>query len=263
MAKGRTGVMELQTRDTAAIIEQVVIQGDLSKLSPADRNQYYLAFCRAAGVNPTTRPFEYLVLNDKMVLYARKDCTDQLRAIHSVSVTITARERMDDVYVVTARASMPGGRTDESIGAVNIAKEEGEWQTAQSGKRFFRGTGKYIPMHGDDLANAFMKAETKAKRRATLSLVGLGILDETEIETIPDARVVPEEAPKIEAPKPAAKRQPSKADYANRYGELFFEAQGCGIKCESINVSELTIEEIAEKGKALAALIEQDKAGML
>ena len=30
-----------------------------------------------------------------------------------------------------------------------------------------------------------MKAETKAKRRVTLSLCGLGILDETEIDTVP------------------------------------------------------------------------------
>ena len=35
-----------------------------------------------------------------------------------------------------------------------------------------------------------MKAETKAKRRATLSIVGLGLLDETETETIPGAKLV-------------------------------------------------------------------------
>jgi hypothetical protein len=36
-----------------------------------------------------------------------------------------------------------------------------------------------------DLINALMKCETKAKRRATLSILGLGMLDETEIDTIP------------------------------------------------------------------------------
>ena len=30
-----------------------------------------------------------------------------------------------------------------------------------------------------------MKAETKAKRRVTLSICGLGMLDETEVETVP------------------------------------------------------------------------------
>jgi hypothetical protein len=38
------------------------------------------------------------------------------------------------------------------------------------------------------LANALMKAETKAKRRATLSICGLGMLDETEVEDIQGAQ---------------------------------------------------------------------------
>jgi hypothetical protein len=44
-------------------------------------------------------------------------------------------------------------------------------------------------LKGDALANALMKCETKAKRRVALSLAGLGWLDETEIATIPGARV--------------------------------------------------------------------------
>lgn len=65
---------------------------------------------------------------------------------------------------MTARATDPAGRSDEAIGAVSVAG-----------------------LRGDALANAIMKAETKAKRRVTLSIVGLGWLDESEIETIPAA----------------------------------------------------------------------------
>ena len=36
-----------------------------------------------------------------------------------------------------------------------------------------------------------MKAETKAKRRVTLSICGMGWLDESEIESIPNAKPVP------------------------------------------------------------------------
>jgi hypothetical protein len=43
------------------------------------------------------------------------------------------------------------------------------------------------------LANCYLKAITKAKRRVTLSLLGLGMLDETEVETIPDAEIVTEQ----------------------------------------------------------------------
>nr|MBA2706681.1 hypothetical protein [Gemmatimonadaceae bacterium] len=44
-------------------------------------------------------------------------------------------------------------------------------------------------LKGDALANALMKAVTKAKRRVTFSICGLGTLDETELETIPGTRV--------------------------------------------------------------------------
>jgi hypothetical protein len=92
-------------------------------------------------------------------------CADQLRRLHGISIYITNRERLGDIYIVTARAKDRTGREDESTGAVAL------------------GTLK-----GDALANALMKCETKAKRRVTLSLAGLGWLDETELDTIPGAR---------------------------------------------------------------------------
>jgi hypothetical protein len=73
---------------------------------------------------------------------------------------------------VTARATMPDGRHDESIGAVPI---EG--------------------LKGENRANALMKGETKAKRRVTLSICGLGILDESEVESIAGAQVEPQASP--------------------------------------------------------------------
>ena len=43
-----------------------------------------------------------------------------------------------------------------------------------------------------DKGQVFLTGNTKAKRRATLSICGLGMLDESELETIKDAYVVPE-----------------------------------------------------------------------
>src|ERR671925_900642 len=147
------------------VVEKVVIGGDLSPLNAAQRAEYYSAVCRSLGLNPLTKPFEYLDLNGKLRLYALRDCADQLRRLHGISIHIVTRERLGDIYVVTARAKDRTGREDESTGAVAL------------------GTLK-----GDALANALMKAETKAKRRVTLSLAGLGWLDETELETIPGVR---------------------------------------------------------------------------
>ncbi len=143
-------------------MENVLVNGDLSRLSPQERLSYYRHVCQSVGLNPLTRPFDYLKLSGRLVLYARKDATDQLRKIHNVSIEITDRERLDDVYVVTAVARMPDGRVDSEIGAVNVQG-----------------------LKGESLANALMKATTKAKRRVTLSICGMGMLDETETETIP------------------------------------------------------------------------------
>ena len=186
------------------IQEKVLIGGDLSKPTPAERLGYYQTLCRSLGVNPLSKPFEYIVLNDKLTLYAKKDCTDQLRESRDIDVEIKSRELIDDVFVVTARAKMNTGRQDESIGAVSLVKEDGEWKTAQSGKRYFSGNGSYKRLAPDDRANAMMKAETKAKRRVTLSICGLGLVDESELDTIRDKRrvIVTEEGTILDDAKP-------------------------------------------------------------
>lgn len=146
----------------AEIMETVLIKGDLSKLDTSERNQYYFSLCESIGLNPLTQPLEYITLNGKLRLYAKKDCTEQLRVIHNVSVTDLSEKERDGVFIVTAKVMNGDGRSDIATGAVNI-----------------KG------LSGEVLANALMKAETKAKRRATLSICGLGFLDETEVDDIP------------------------------------------------------------------------------
>jgi hypothetical protein len=164
----------------ASIMERVIAAGDLSRLQPAERVSYYIAVCRSVGLNPLTKPFDYIQLNGKLTLYAVKNCTDQLRQIHGISVTGVRRETIDGVHVATADVQDGNGRRDEDIGAVSIAG-----------------------LRGEALANALMKATTKAKRRATLSICGLSFIDESELETIPDARrvTVTEDGEIVDPPK--------------------------------------------------------------
>src|ERR1035437_197176 len=116
--------------------EKLLVQVELQQLTPAQRATYYLKICDSLGLNQLTRPMEYLTLNGKMVLYVRKDGTDQLRKIHNVSVNIVSREQHDGICIVTARAKLANGREDESIGSVLIGNSKGV-----------------------ELANAYMKAE--------------------------------------------------------------------------------------------------------
>ncbi len=150
-----------EVKATASVegVENALIMGDLSGLSKEDRLAYYSQLCLSLGLNPLTKPFEYISLNGKLVLYVKKDATEQLRKLHNISIKILAREILAGSYVVTAQAATPEGRTDESVGAVYIEN-----------------------LKGDAHANAIMKAETKAKRRVTLSICGLGMLDESEME---------------------------------------------------------------------------------
>jgi len=162
----------LTTTDNLQSIESVLIQGDLSQLTQTERLNYYRTLCASLGLNYLTTPFAYIRLNGKLKLYALREATEQLRKIHNVSLRINSRELVaDSIYVVTAQATLADGRCDESIGAVSIAG-----------------------LQGEALANAVMKAETKSKRRVTLSICGLAFLDETEVDSIPHTQRTYEEA---------------------------------------------------------------------
>src|SRR3990167_9705063 len=150
----------------AELLERVVVGGDLSKLSPAERMRFYAAVCQSVGLNPMTQPFQYLYLQNKMTLYARKEATEQLRELRGVSVTRIEHTVQDGLWVVTAYGRTKAGRTDAATGAVVV-----------------EGLGR------QDKANAIIRCETKAKRRLTLSLCGLGMLDESEVDVPEGARL--------------------------------------------------------------------------
>ena len=84
--------------------EQVIIGGDLAKLNQGERLKYVTALCDSMGLNPLTKPFEFLKLQGRTVLYARKDCADQLRKIHGVSIRVVDKEDAEGLYIVTVQA---------------------------------------------------------------------------------------------------------------------------------------------------------------
>ena len=167
--------------DAGSVLEQVVIVGDLAKLTAEERVDYYKKVCTSVGLNYLTRPFDYITLNGKLTLYAKRDAADQLRKMHGVSVKIISKEEVDGLLMVHVAAQDRTGRTDEDYGAVTIAG-----------------------LRGEARANAIAKAVTKAKRRVTLSICGLGWLTDAEIDSIPSAEApkhtLDQLFPKTEAP---------------------------------------------------------------
>ena len=145
--------------------ERALIMGDLSKLSESECESYYLQTCKSIGVNPLTKPFEYLIFQGQKRLYMTKSGAEQIRAINGVSVVSCTRniDKELGMLEVTATVRDKSGREDIATACVVINDKT----------------------QGEALCLAVMKAETKAKRRATLSLCGLGYFenepDELEI----------------------------------------------------------------------------------
>lgn len=158
---GTTTTNIVTAPDTDVLVERLILNGDLAALTPAQKTEYYRRYCQRFGLDPLTQPFEYIRLSGRLTLYIKKNATEQLRRKHGVSITKVEHTRHDDLYVVTAYGKLPDGREDSDAGAVAIRN-----------------------LAGEALANAIMKAITKAKRRLTLSLVGLGLLDESEVEDV-------------------------------------------------------------------------------
>lgn len=226
-----------------ASLEKVVTEGDLKNLSTAERLRYYGDVCNSVGLNPLTRPFEYLVLNGKTILYARKDCTDQLRKLHGVSIRLAFREAIEGCYVVTASASLPNGRVDESTGVVPIPAQTGEAR-----------------------ANALMKAETKAKRRATLSICGLGFLDESETESVPGAVRVDLDAQTpmpVSAAVPPANPDTGKAAFLKRAEELGFTKESQILSFLGLAVERGGLARAVAEGRTYADLAADLEAAVI
>lgn len=156
--------IEVDAQTMERVVESVVVRGDISALAPADKARLYIQTCESLGLNPATQPLAPLRLNGKEILYPTRGATDQLAAIHKLNREIVDGPKIVDIngtkvgYCV-AKATHPNGRTETAIATVPAT----------------------------DPAMLYMKLETKAKRRVTLSILGLGWLDETEIESIPAA----------------------------------------------------------------------------
>lgn len=166
---------ELSAEISPEIINSLILTGDLSGLKPAQQTQYYTAVCKSLDINPLTQPFAIITYQGKKILYATKGCTQQLARSRLINIEVTSRETKDTVYIVSVRATDNKGRFTDEDGVVSV-----------------------VGLKGIELANAMMKATTKAKRRAVLALCGLGMPDESEIEDIKPEPTVDTSKSKVE-----------------------------------------------------------------
>lgn len=150
------------------ILADVVAAGkDTTALSRDDRAALLVGLARKLGLNALSGAVMFLRTQGRETLYVTKQGTDQIAARERLKretirgpevVAIEGRK----VVLCQVRATHPDGRSEVSTATLALS----------------------------DVVNDLMKCETKAKRRATLSVCGLGLLAEDEIETIPGAEPV-------------------------------------------------------------------------
>ena len=160
-------------------LEKVILNADLSSLTGEQRVNFYYQVCDQYGLDPFTRPFEFIKMNNKLVLYATKSCASALQELKSISVEIVKQEQFQDVWIVTVR----GTRANEKAADGRVVAEN-------------VGITPIKGLSGDALSNSIMKAVTKAQRRLILQMCGLGQTDETELQSI--ANVSPQPVVKVE-----------------------------------------------------------------
>ena len=179
----RTALDDIEiSADVESAIAQMQASGkDTGSLTAQQRAGYVTALCRALRLNPLTNPVQFIRLNGKEVLYVTRTATDQLAAIHGLNrKTVRGPEIVDiagmKVALCTVEVTLPNGRSETATATLKV----------------------------EDPTQLYMKLETKAKRRGTLAILGLGLLAEEEAESIPGAErgdITPSAPP---APKPTA-----------------------------------------------------------
>ena len=150
-------------------IESLVLHGDITKMSSRERAVYYVRLCGSLRLNPATQPIKFIAFQGRTIPYFTRDATDQLAAINRLNRKIIAGPEVRDfcghkLLYAQCEGSLPNGRVETASALVPIPSGGGE-----------------------ALANAVMKTETKSRRRVTLAILGLGFIDESELDTMPGA----------------------------------------------------------------------------
>lgn len=203
--------------ELANVAWSIVTKGDISALSPQEQSQYYITLCERLKLDAATQPFALLRLNGKLVMYPTKGATDQLASVWGIDRELVEQPTIIDtgagkIIRAVCRATWRG-RVDTSTGTVPVPNGGGE-----------------------ALCNALLKAETKAKRRATLSILGLGMLDETEVDSIPDSAKSEALPIKVEAAKPSRSRL-SDEEKAERVAAILDEYRAALARGESADAA--------------------------
>lgn len=167
-------------KDSMAEVARFMTSGDLSRLPKATKDAFIVKLAEQIGIPPYPPPFAFVTdKRGKETLVPQKHLAQALRDKHGISTEITYQgplqlgDKFDEsIYVVKMKGTLPSGRFAEEMGT-----------------GFFGGDSAV----GRGKADEVLKTVTKAANRVTYSLLGIGLIDETEVDSLRDRGLVREE----------------------------------------------------------------------
>lgn len=202
--------------DVTAALTHYLGTGDLSRLPAEQRAALYLDTCSSLGINPRTRPFDWIEFYDpetkgkKLTLYPNKACADQLAFQHQIRVRTVEEKIVGALFKVVVEGTMPNGRSETAVSYLDLTDRDGS------------------QLKGQRLGNAFMKGHTKAKRRLVFAM--LGMMAPPDPDELQQARIVTVDGQGnvLANPTPEQKMLAENPSAARVIGEPTFEDQAGG-----------------------------------
>jgi len=170
-------IVRADPEQASSALQHLLSTGDYSRLTDPQRAALYLDTCKSLGINPRTRPLDWIEFYDpdtktkKLTLYPNKSCFDQLARQHQIRLRIVEEKIVGTLFKVVMEGTTPDGRFETNVAYLDLTDREGK------------------PLRGQRLGNAYMKCHTKAKRRLVFGMVGL-MAPPIDIEDVTGSRVV-------------------------------------------------------------------------
>lgn len=161
------------TNDFKEVIAMVADGGDVTHLSNSDRRALLAKLTNYLHLNPHTQNFIFFkTLDGRYRIYATKECCSQLR--HNLGINMWLSDPIyspdaNNPFTVSVKANGTNkyNRSSEEIGSVSL-----------------------VDVPKQEYSNYTMFAVTKAKRRLTLDLSGLGVLADVEVFDIKGHEII-------------------------------------------------------------------------
>lgn len=151
----------------AAGVREYFRSGNVAQLTQEEKDFVLSKLCERYGLDPILRPFDLISFQGSAKFYMTASATNQLANLKGLT-----REIIDlsiDEAKLLAKCTVvvrdPQGRSETANAFIAVSKFLPPTKDNPQMRK--------VMLEGEDLANALMKLETKAKRKATLSFFGV------------------------------------------------------------------------------------------